>query len=157
MTFDLIEADLGAYLSGTWEIERALVDHASGQVGTLRGTATFIPTSEGALRHEEHGELSWGLHHGSASRAWSLVPAGGPGGFDVYFEDGRFFHRLDLRTGSWTAEHLCGDDVYAGSFWIETNEGWAYSWTVIGPRKRLELTTRLTRRAGQVRSTRSRR
>ncbi|MGH3423397.1 MAG: DUF6314 family protein [Nocardioidaceae bacterium] len=140
-------ADLVAYLSGHWTIERSLLERTTGDRGTFRGTVEYEPADGGGLRQRERGELVWGGHRGPAYRCLWLRPLGGPGVLEVLFEDGRDFHVLDLRTGVATAEHACGRDVYAGEFEVESAAAWAYRWTVTGPHKSLLLSSRLTRPA----------
>lgn len=63
----------------------------------------------------------------------------------VLFEDGRFFHPLDLQSGEWQATHLCGDDVYEGAFAALSEDTWTMTWNVKGPRKDQTLRTRFLR------------
>lgn len=64
---------------------------------------------------------------------------------DVFFDDGRPFHRLDLSAGMDNPEHPCSPDVYRGSFLVSGPDAWSYEWSVTGPAKDLLLTSELRR------------
>ena len=74
--------------------------------GTFRGEAVFSWSDSGGLTYLEEGELSFAGHTGPARRSLLYVP-GRDGDAEVLFADRRPFYRLDLRSGSWAAEHLC--------------------------------------------------
>ena len=57
----------------------------------------------------------------------------------VLFSDGKIFHKLDLRTGFFKVEHLCKEDLYRGSFCVESSNAWLSEWKVSGPSKKLIL------------------
>jgi len=61
--------------------------------------------------------------------------------------DGRPFHPLDLRDGVWTAEHLCGADLYRGAFRALGPDRWQAEWEISGPRKDQVLRGLFTRAA----------
>ncbi|GAB3541867.1 DUF6314 family protein [Arthrobacter tecti] len=147
---------LRAFLPGTWEVRRTLKDLTSGTKGTFNGTATFTKhDDDGALLHREHGTLAWaGLAPTTATRALTWRPGIDDYSMNVFFEDGRFFHALNLENGSDTPEHLCQPDLYRGSFAIKDSDSWNYTWRVTGPNKNLRLTTRLSRQPDQTTSAR---
>ncbi|MGW6131585.1 DUF6314 family protein [Cellulomonas sp. NPDC055163] len=154
--------DTVAYLLGTWDVERELVDRRAEVVGTFRGTAVFqeltgadasggprAGASEGLpgdapgralVEHAERGELAWGGVTGPAGRTLHVV-ARSDGSARVTFADGRAFHDLDLRTGRWSALHPCVADAYAGTFTVVSPEEWHVRWDVAGPAKDQTLTT----------------
>lgn len=154
--------DTVAYLLGTWEVERELVDRRAEVVGTFRGTAVFQElTGAGVARgpaggtsaalpgdapgravveHAERGELAWGGVTGPAGRTLLVVPQA-DGSARVTFADGREFHDLDLRAGRWSALHPCVADVYAGTFTVVSPDEWHVRWDVTGPAKDQRLTT----------------
>lgn len=136
--------DTAAYLRGTWDVDRALVDHRAGVAGAFRGTAVFqdLPGDGGTpvVEHAEHGELAWGGVTGRAGRTLHVLPRL-DGSARVTFADGRDFHDLDLRTGSWTAHHPCAADSYAGTFTVVSPDEWHVRWDVTGPAKDHTLTT----------------
>jgi len=119
------------YLTGTWSITRTLND--AGRTGTFTGTATFTPDG-GGLAYEERGVLDLGHWHGDSYRRLHYAPA--PSGLlAVTFEDGRFFHDLDLSGGEWTVHHPCRADAYEGRFTVLSADEWRQEWRVRGPAK----------------------
>lgn len=131
-----------AYLTGRWTLDRRITDLSAGQSGTFTGTGEFRPTDDG-LAYAERGELRLGPHVGPAWRAYTYRRAGD--GLRVEFDDGRFFHDLDLRTGVWTVTHPCRADAYAGEFRVLSPDRWTQDWRVTGPAKGLRLVTTFTR------------
>ncbi|GAB3527955.1 DUF6314 family protein [Arthrobacter monumenti] len=139
-------ADLKAFLLGTWRIERRLLDRASGNCGTFTGTAVFHNDGAGGLTHDEAGTLVWpGQAAAPTTRRLILRPTGSPSALDVFFDDGRPFHRLDLATGTDHPAHPCSPDIYRGSFLVADADSWSYAWSVTGPAKDLLLTSDLRR------------
>lgn len=138
--------DLAAFVLGRWQVTKTVHDRSSGRRGAFAGTAMFAAAGERTdLVHVESGTLRWGTHTGPAHRTFHLHPTDDAGVREVHFSDGRYFHRLDLRAGAWSAVHHCGEDTYAGCFAVESANAWSYSWNVTGPCKDLALSTRLTR------------
>ena len=133
------------YLRGDWHLERQISDHRTGQRGVFRGRASFRPSADGqALQYSEDGELEFGSYHGPASR--SLIYRGsGDGAADVRFADGREFYRIDLRCGSWQAEHACRADQYLVTVTTQGPVSFSETWRVSGPDKDYELTATYTR------------
>ncbi|MCA6091936.1 DUF6314 family protein [Streptomyces sp. SCA3-4] len=127
-------SDVAAYLAGEWTVERALSDLASEAGGSFRGTAVFEASGDGRLLHTENGELCWDGTTGRAGRTLVLLPRA-DGTCDVTFADGRFFHDLDLRTGSWTVSHPCAADRYEGMFTAVSHDAWTVHWRTTGPSK----------------------
>lgn len=158
-------SDTLAFVRGGWRIERVLVDHRSGTNGTFTGSALLDgasheeprstheelpstheePRSTGAeLRYFEHGELRFGGHTGSATR--SLAYQGLPDGtVQVRFADGRPFYLLDLRSGQWRAEHLCGEDRYEVTHLVLAADLMEERWRVLGPDKDYQSVSTLAR------------
>ncbi|WP_407548908.1 DUF6314 family protein [Streptomyces sp. Pv4-95] len=127
--------DAAAYLTGRWRIDRAVYDLRGGTEGRFRGTAEFRPAPAGdALLHLEEGELTWGGVVNPASRTLRVRPLP-DGTAEVDFADGRPFHDLDLRTGSWIAVHPCAADRYEGTFTVVAPDEWHLRWRVGGPAK----------------------
>ena len=145
------------FLAGDWTVVRRISDHRIGQVGSFRGEASFQPCAAApaavaslgglVLAYQEHGELRFGAHRGPASR--SLLYRDLPdGSADVRFPDGREFYRLDLRWGSWSAQHPCRDDQYlVTATWLGP-DSFAETWRAEGPAKHYELATTYTRVRG---------
>jgi len=149
--------DLFGYLLGDWTCARELVERAAPAPlhGTYRGTARFSPASTApetgetprVLVHAERGELHWqgAAHPTSRTLLMTELPDGSA---QVSFEDGRPFHILDLRTGTWTAHHPCAADEYTGVFEVLDADHWRLRWSVRGPAKDTTLTSHYTRVPG---------
>jgi hypothetical protein len=141
-------SDLTGFLLGSWQLDREVRDASRhGLTGDFRGSATFTPDdpAPGLLRYVEHGTLRLGSHQGPASRRLTYH-VDGPWA-RVAFDDGRYFHDLDLRSGVWEVEHPCGDDRYHGRFQVDGAHRWRQQWTVNGPHKRQFIRTVLERPA----------
>jgi hypothetical protein len=136
------------FLRGRWRADRVLTDFRSGQQGSFAGVAAFtvhLASAAGpALAYLEQGELSFGGHHGPASRRLLYLPAG-DGAAAVLFADGRPFYRLDLRSGACQAEHPCGPDSYLVTVRVLGPDAYLESWRASGPGKDYEMTTTLAR------------
>ncbi len=127
--------DTAAFLTGRWTVDRTLVDLRTDSRGTFRGTAEFRWSDDGAcVLHVEDGELSWNGTVGRAGRTLKLFPRA-DGTAEVTFADGRFFHDLDLRGGSWTTRHPCAPDLYDGTFTVVPPGEWHVRWRTTGPEK----------------------
>ena len=156
---------LSEFLTGRWSLTRQMTDLTGGGHGSLTGTADFtsLGTAEAAvlrsaghdaaagLRQHESGRLTWtdsdgAVRDGTAVRTYLLLPTDHAAAMDVFFDDGRPFHRLDLRTGSWQATHACAPDDYGLDFQVVSADRIDYRWRVRGPAKDLVLTSRLIRR-----------
>lgn len=141
------------FLRGSWRAERELTDHRSGEAGSFLGLATFTPqgtdsgAAGGTLGYHEQGELSFGRHHGPASRSLLYRPRA-DGSAEVLFSDGRPFYLLDLRTGYWQAEHPCGADHYLVTVRVVGADSLTEHWRARGPEKDYSMTTTLTRIGG---------
>ncbi len=107
------------------------------------------------LAYDEHGELRFGSHRGPASRSL-LYRDLADGSADVRFADGREFYRLDLRSGTWSAEHPCRADQYLVTVTRLSPDSFTEAWRVSGPAKDYELTTTYTRAAATSRPARQR-
>lgn len=135
------------YLTGSWELERTVVDHLARQRAEVRGRAVVTPGPPGAAAtYTEAGELRLGDYRGPAGRSLQLHAAPGrPGAVELRFTDGRHFVDLDLRTGRFEAVHPCGEDTYRISTAVVGPGEYEERWVVSGPAKRYEATTRYRR------------
>ncbi len=140
--------DLARYLAGTWHLTRLGWDGGSGRTMRLHGQARFAPCAAGLL-FEERGTATIGTHQGEATRRY-IFRRGSPGEADVCFEDGTFFHRLDLRTGNAQIFHPCAPDRYQGRYRVLGPDRWLLTWHVTGPRKRQRIASRFVRVGGGV-------
>jgi hypothetical protein len=128
--------DLAGFLRGSWRVEREILDASPrAQSGRFTGWATFTPDEQvpGLLRYVEHGTVELGSHRGPAVRRLDYHLEGPCA--RVLFDDGRFFHDLDLRAGVWEVEHPCRADRYHGRFEVEGDHRWRHEWSVAGPHK----------------------
>jgi hypothetical protein len=143
-------SDLGEFLRGRWVIDREIVDERAGANGIFRGVAEFARTHDGdafdwthdgdAFDWIETGELQWSGRKQKAGRR--LLVAVQPDACctaDIAFDDGRFFHRVDLSSGADTFVHGCAPDTYSGSWSVDSPDHFTVRWTVEGPAKRITI------------------
>ena len=132
-------ADVVAFLHGSWVIDRDFTDALSGATGTFRGTAEFADDGE-SFRWVEAGELQWAANtHKAERRLLVAVRPSMPCVIDVAFDDGRFFHRADLSSGSDTFVHGCAPDTYSGTWSVTSPNRFQLTWDVEGPAKQLTI------------------
>lgn len=152
--------NLRAYLQGSWTVERTLLDRSTGTRGTFTGVVRLTPEAgaaardaDGGLRFHEEGTVRWTSSSGEpfsgpASREYLLWPTGTPDTMDMFFPDGRPFHRMGFGPASGHAEHWCDPDTYRVSYtWIGPDE-FRYCWDVTGPAKDQLLESVLRRSPG---------
>jgi hypothetical protein len=135
-------ADPVAFLAGTWQVDRDLHEAHGDRSGRFVGTAEFVP-EDGGLRWTEPGDTRLGDYSGSASRVLLVRPT--TDGWDVRFDDQRFFHPLDLTDGRSRVDHPCGEDHYRGEIRVEAEDRVVIAWRVHGPRKDQTIVSRYTR------------
>ena len=167
---------LWAFLKGQWQFTRAIVDARASTTTLVEGTACWaadaiedaasagpVPAVPLALRYTERGQLLPAVSPPIETRAayeWRLRPQDGvsppraavtiiAAAADVHFEDGRFFHTCDLRSGACDVRHLCGADEYLGTFRALSEHLLEVTWRVRGPRKDYDSRTRYTRDSGE--------
>src|SRR3954453_5774615 len=70
--------DLKEFLSGSWSVDRLVIDRARTTVGRLRGNAIFKPSGPDLL-YEERGTLILGEHRGQAEQTYRYDFAEGDG------------------------------------------------------------------------------
>ncbi len=159
MNSDPRELNLRAYLLGTdghgpavrraadglWTVERDMLDRANGTRGTFTGVVRFVPDDDGGLAFREEGTMRWPSFTGPAFREYLLRPAGQPDALDVFFPDGRPFHRMSFTPQANLDNHWCDPDTYRVAYTWEGSDRFSYSWDVTGPRKDLLLTSHLVR------------
>lgn len=118
-------------------------DARAGLEGTLSGDLTINPRDDGAFGWREQGRLDFAGYQGPAYRNYRIHITALPA--RIVFEDGRFFHDLDLRRGAWRARHPCAEDIYDGLFIALSPDAWLTRWRVTGPRKRQLIDSRMDR------------
>jgi hypothetical protein len=144
-------ADVAAFLDGTWTIDRHIVDSLNNAVGTFTGAAEFTPDGE-AWSWVEAGELQWAddthpqsVMHKAGRRLLVAVRPDVPCIVDVAFDDGKFFHRADLSSGTDTFVHGCAPDTYYGSWIVDSAEQFHLTWDVDGPAKQITIRSTYSR------------
>jgi hypothetical protein len=134
---------LGAF-EGRWRIERTIEDVAAGRTGRFAGAARFEPVA-GGLAYAEAGTLTLeGAAPMAASRRYLWRDAGS-GTIEVFFEDGRFFHRIDAEEPLTGAVHDCAPDAYRVRYDFRGWPRWQAEWRVTGPRKNYAMVSRYVR------------
>lgn len=132
--------DLRAYLLGSWSVERTLLDRAAGTRGSFSGVVQFTGNDGGGLRLREDGTVSWTSYTaepftGPASREYLLRPGDTPAVMDVFFPDGRPFHRMGFTAQSSKDRHWCDPDSYRVGYELIGPDDFRYRWDVTGPAK----------------------
>lgn len=126
------------YLRGNWSVNRHIDDRLTGGESIFTGTASFTGAAT-TLAYRETGVLSHGGTRMQAARSylWQCQPDRA----HVMFDAQRPFHEVDLKDSAATARHLCGDDLYLGSYAFEGADTWQVTWDVEGPRKHYRSVT----------------
>ncbi|HEY3926059.1 MAG TPA: DUF6314 family protein [Acidothermaceae bacterium] len=144
-------ADVAAFLSGTWVVDRDIVDSLRGAAGTFIGSAKFAPDGD-VLTWVEAGELQWvaDVHRAPVTqkagrRLLVAVQPCVPCVVDVAFDDGTFFHRADLSSGSDIFVHGCAPDIYRGTWTVSSPNRFQVTWDVEGPAKQLMIRSSYSR------------
>jgi hypothetical protein len=135
----------GATVAGQWAVERQLLDRSTGTRGTFSGVVLYSQTDDGGLILREEGTMRWPTFTGPASREYLLKPVDRPDALDVYFNDGRPFHRMSFAPEANLDQHWCDPDTYRVGYTYEGPDAFSYTWDVTGPRKDLLLTSSLQR------------
>ena len=118
---------------GRWTLRRVIEDRRAGQTGRFAGAAVFAPV-QGGLSYAERGRLELGGACFEAERRYDWRAE--DGGIGVWFDDGRFFHRIGAQ-----AAHWCDPDDYRGVYDFTDWPRWRAVWTVSGPRKDYTMTS----------------
>ncbi|KNG95384.1 DUF6314 family protein [Pseudaestuariivita atlantica] len=117
-----------ADFEGRWSLTRRIDDRRAGQEATFDGTAVFAPDGTG-LTLTETGWLQPATGprlQGSRRYLWRE-------GIEVFFEDGRPFHRFTPAAPA--ALHDCPPDTYRVTYDFTRWPRWTATWEVTGPRK----------------------
>jgi len=132
-----------ADFQGRWRLSREIFDdahrahRAHRAPGQFAGEAVFQPEA-GGLRYVETGTLMLaGQPPMTATQRYLWQP--GADAIDVFFPDGRAFHRIDLTLTQPEAHHHCAPDDYRVRYDFSQWPNWFSHWHVTGPRKAYEL------------------
>ena len=118
---------------GRWALRREIRDNLGQQQGKLVGIAEFSVMDDGLL-YMEQGKLSMGDQPDLNAERCYIWKGEGPD-VEVLFEDGRPFHKFNLRRTMPDAQHLCGADMYSVAYRFIDWPNWTARWDVLGPRK----------------------
>ena len=144
-------ADVIAFLRGTWLIERDIVDARGAALGAFSGTAEFAARWQLVELGRGRGVAVGRQTHSAATtqragrRLLVAVRPDVPCVVDVAFDDGRFFHRADLSSGSDTFVHGCAPDTYYGSWTVVSPDRFRLTWDVEGPAKQITIRSTYSR------------
>ncbi|WP_136441255.1 DUF6314 family protein [Pacificoceanicola onchidii] len=125
--------------AGLWTYERFIDDRTGLGEGHGKGEAIFTEVA-GEMRYDESGTLSFAATpEMKNTRRYLWRPAAR--GADVFFDDGRPFHSVDLGQGKPQAAHWCDPDQYDVTYDFSRWPEWSSTWVVKGPRKDYKMTT----------------
>ncbi len=128
---------------GAWRITREITDFRLHESGVLEGEASFSESETGLLYHERGTLRFAGGAPLVAERRYQWVF--GANEVAVNYADGSAFHSF-VPTGSPVAKpHLCGEDLYNGSYSFAAFPAWQVTWSVEGPRKNYRSVTHYSR------------
>ncbi|MEL6410106.1 MAG: DUF6314 family protein [Pseudomonadota bacterium] len=122
---------------GVWQLSRE-ISHDDASDASFTGHARFIPKQDGLLYHETGQLQIEGQSAVNAERRYFWRPAG-QGAIDVFFDDGRAFHRIDPTRPEDT--HFCDPDTYIVRYRFSDWPEWQANWRVSGPKKSYRLTS----------------
>jgi hypothetical protein len=105
----------------------------NGAADAFIGEAVFSDDGDGGVVWHDRGRLRLGDPEVEAFRILRIVTDPDGGAWEVRFHDGRHFHPLDLRSGRCSVEHLCGPDVYSGTYIVHGEDELSVRWEVSGP------------------------
>lgn len=121
---------------GSWRIERVIEDALSNSTAQFTGDA-HIGDCGVDWTYSEIGKLILdGSPQMTAERSYIWRPDAT--GFDIFFNDERFFHRLELGTNP-QAAHWCDPDQYDVRYDFSDWPNWSCVWNVRGPKKNYRM------------------
>ncbi len=118
---------------GRWRIDRRIEDRAGGTTGRFEGQGVFLARGAKAV-YVERGLLYYGTQPPMQAER-SYLWRDGPTGIEVFFHDGRPFHRIGLAGETAEARHWCDPDSYVVHYDFGDWPLWSARWDVTGPRK----------------------
>ncbi|MEM9578328.1 MAG: DUF6314 family protein [Pseudomonadota bacterium] len=137
MTTEASRARKLADFEGGWLVARH-IRHEDGATARFSGRAVWTP-ADGGLRYHETGLMTLEGHPPmQAERSYFWAED-----LSVFFDDGRFFHRVPARGG--TTSHWCDPDHYELTYGFGDWPDFRVAWRVKGPRKNYWADTEFTR------------
>lgn len=127
-------------LAGVWSLRRE-IRHNDGRIDHLTGQCTFTRSGPQLLQ-EETGWLETKAGRFQASRRYVWKEAGRQ--LEVFFEDMRPFHSVQLGVARPETVHLCPPDRYEVAYDFSTWPNWSTVWIVEGPRKGYRMESHFT-------------
>jgi hypothetical protein len=128
-----------ASLLGAWSFTRWIEDRRAGQGIDASGRVEIAATPQGAT-YDETAEMRLpGQTPLQATRRYLLEARAGQ--LHFLFDDGRFFHALDLAEATPRCHHDCPPDSYDVTYDFTGWPVWRATWSVTGPRKNYTMTT----------------
>lgn len=124
---------LADFTGCVWKIERVITDHRQSKKLLYKGRCEisfdqYFETGKTILADGQNF---------LSSRTYLWKSAGQA--IDSYFDDGLFFHRIDLTCVMPTARHCCGEDQYDIGYDFSNWPLWDAKCCVKGPRKDYEM------------------
>ncbi|QXT38112.1 DUF6314 family protein [Gymnodinialimonas ceratoperidinii] len=127
------------WFAGRWVLTREITDYRADLVGRFTGSAVWTPQGDGLLQVED-GTLRYGSAPPmQASRRYLWQGQGQGAEIDVFFDDGRPFHRVPAPGQE--ALHDCPPDTYRVRYAFDGPDRFTTRWRVTGPRKDMLLET----------------
>lgn len=129
-----------AAFEGRWRIARRIEDQRAGQVLEATGYAA-LQQGENALTYDEELTLNVpGQAPMTATRRYLWQAQADQ--IRICFEDGRYFHSLELGVQRSQDHHDCPPDSYDAAYdFTDWPQAWRVIWTVSGPRKSYVMTS----------------
>lgn len=128
---------------GRWQIQRQITDLRILESGTLEGEAIYTDV-DGVLHYNERGTLRFaGGAPVLAERRYRWIFE--ENDVRVTHDDDTPFHSFARVGASEATPHLCGADMYNGTYAFARFPDWQVTWTVKGPRKDYRSVTQYTR------------
>ncbi|WP_170782646.1 DUF6314 family protein [Ruegeria lacuscaerulensis] len=124
---------------GCWGLTRTIRDARAGQVVQADGLAYLRLAEDGLVYDEEVVLRIPGQAKMTGTRRY-LWRANGDG-VAVFFDDGRYFHHLNLGVPQTSDHHDCAPDSYDAVYDFSNWPRWSVRWIVSGPRKSYEMDT----------------
>ncbi|SFQ26414.1 hypothetical protein SAMN05421853_103114 [Roseivivax halotolerans] len=131
---------------GCWRFRRKILDRTLGQLSQGQGSVNLVRDGEGLIYDEEITLSLPGQKPITGTRRylWTAHPRG----VEIFFDDGRPFHLMDLSEPQPSDLHDCAPDRYQVIYDLADWPVWGAVWEVRGPRKDYRMDTLFVRAKG---------